>query len=63
MFSRFTRKHLLSTGRRFSAKSLVVAEHDGKSVSQSTLACVTAASKLGGEVKIIHLKNCYLFAN
>ena len=35
------------------ASTLVVAEHDGEKVSQGTLACITAASKLGGEVCLI----------
>ena len=28
----------------------VVAEHNGASINQGTLACVTAASKIGGDV-------------
>jgi electron transfer flavoprotein alpha subunit len=35
------------------ASSLVVGEHDGKSVSQGTLAAITAASKLGGDVSLL----------
>lgn len=34
------------------ASSLVVAEHDGANISASTLACVTAANKIGGEVSL-----------
>lgn len=42
-------------GRWLSASSLVIAEHDGCSVSPGTLATVTAASKLGGDVDLLVL--------
>lgn len=35
------------------ASCLVVAEHDGASVSQGTLACITAATKIGGDVSVL----------
>jgi electron transfer flavoprotein alpha subunit len=34
------------------ASTLVVAEHDGKAVTQGTLACITAAKKIGGEMTL-----------
>jgi electron transfer flavoprotein alpha subunit len=37
------------------ASSLVVAEHNGASVNQGTLACVTAATKIGGDVTLLVL--------
>ena len=46
----------LTRGLRHSLRnssSLVVGEHDGKSVSQGTLATITAASKLGGDVSLL----------
>lgn len=46
------------SSRRFSfvqrqASCLVVAEHDGAAVSQGTLACITAATKIGGDVSLL----------
>ena len=35
------------------ASSLVVAEHDGQSLSQGTLSSITAASKIGGNVDVL----------
>ena len=35
------------------ASTLVVAEHDGTAVSQGTLATVTAATKIGGDVTVL----------
>ena len=35
------------------ASTLVVAEHDGSAVSQGTLATVTAASKIGGDITVL----------
>lgn len=37
------------------ASTLVVAEHNGKTVNQGTLACLTAASKIGGEISLLVL--------
>lgn len=52
-------RQTLLTARRLSnysvrnASCLVVAEHDSKTVSQSTLSAVTAATKIGGEVTVL----------
>lgn len=35
------------------ASCLVVAEHDSKNISQGTLASVTAASKIGGDITLL----------
>lgn len=35
------------------ASTLVVAEHDGKAISASTLSAVTAAKKIGGDISIL----------
>lgn len=35
------------------ASTLVVAEHDGKVISQGTLACITAATKIGGDISLL----------
>lgn len=35
------------------ASSLIVAEHDGSSVSPSTLSVITAASKIGGDISVL----------
>lgn len=39
------------------ASTLVIAEHNGKVVNQGTLACLTAASKIGGEVSLLVVGN------
>jgi len=35
------------------ASTLVVAEHDGATLSQGTLACITAAKKIGGNITVL----------
>ena len=35
------------------ASTLVIAEHDGKAVTQGTLACITAATKIGGDISLL----------
>ena len=42
-----------STVSARNASSLVIAEHDGSKVSQGTLAAVTAAGKIGGDVHML----------
>lgn len=44
-------------GHRF-ASTLVVAEHNSSEVSASTLAAVTAATKIGGDVSNMHSAVC-----
>lgn len=44
---------LRQVSRARNASSLVVGEHDGKAVSQGTLAACTAAGKLGGDVTLL----------
>jgi electron transfer flavoprotein alpha subunit len=45
--------HSLHRAAARNASTLVVAEHNGASVNQGTLACVTAASKIGGDVTLL----------
>jgi electron transfer flavoprotein alpha subunit len=47
--------HSLNRVAARNASSLVVAEHNGKSINQGTLACLTAASKIGGDVSLLVL--------
>ena len=35
------------------ASNLVIAEHDNKTITQGTLAAVTAASKIGGDITVL----------
>jgi electron transfer flavoprotein alpha subunit len=56
-FSQFS---AISSSRNFSAssvlfagKSLVIAEHDNKTLNDSTLPAITAASKIGSEVSVL----------
>jgi len=53
-----TQNSFCSSARR-GVSSLVVAEHDTKSITQGTLSTITAASKLGGDVSVLVLgHNC-----
>jgi transketolase len=45
-------KTFLKISSRRNASTLVVAEHDGKNVTQGTLACITAAKKIGGDMTL-----------
>lgn len=51
-FLKYSSTSCASTSCR-SASTLVVAEHDGKAISQGTLACITAATKIGGDVTLL----------
>jgi electron transfer flavoprotein alpha subunit len=52
LLARSTLKRSFATGGR-NATTLVVAEHDGKTLSQGSLAAITAASKIGGDVDVL----------
>ena len=49
--SKAIRARSLNAFAKRNASSLVIVEHDNKAVSSGSLAAVTAASQLGGEVK------------
>jgi len=51
---RLTRSFSLSLSPSLrKVSTLIVAEHDGKTVSQSTLSAVTAATRLGGDISLL----------
>lgn len=46
-------KKFLSNSSFKSINSLVIAEHDNNKLTQGTLACITAAQKLGGNISLL----------
>ena len=56
MLARATRRLATGSARRLS--TLVVAEHDGASISEATLSAVTAASSLGPTTLLVAGESC-----